>query len=262
MQVSALEARQHSREKEVEALRRQVLDYQSQSDERALIAKLHQHIVALQLSESATVGKLEATTTRIQQLEAYKLRAEQKLDAREKSLNHARQEGRNRARHLQQTIQSLRRQFAGDLPLAQQEKFSQTMMRLQEDRGTVQEEKRRVEEERRRAEGKAQELELRLRGLEELIAMLKDVKGAQKVNEWHKKLEEARLHELRRGRELEVQREEIRYLRSLVAEQEKTIHTLEEDSVQQHTVRRESTLQTDRQALFTDRERDTHTHRN
>ncbi|KAK6319865.1 hypothetical protein J4Q44_G00089720 [Coregonus suidteri] len=192
MQVSALEARQHSREKEVEALRRQVLDYQSQSDERALIAKLHQHIVALQLSESATVGKLEATTTRIQQLEAYKLCAEQKLDAREKSLNHARQEGRNRARHLQQTIQSLRRQFAGALPLAQQEKFSQTMMRLQEDRGTVQEEKRRVEEERRRAEGKAQELELRLRGLEELIATLKDVKGAQKVNEWHKKLEEGR----------------------------------------------------------------------
>ncbi|CAB1322784.1 unnamed protein product [Coregonus sp. 'balchen'] len=197
MQVSTLEARQQSREKEVEALRRQVLDYQSQSDERALIAKLHQHIVALQLSESAAVGKLEATATRIQQLEAYKLRAEQKLDASEKSLYHARQEGRNRARHLRQTIQSLHRQFAGALPLAQQEKFSQTMMRLQEDRGTAQEEKRRAEEERRRMEGKAQELELRLRGLQEL----------------------------RRGRELGVQREEISYLRSLVAEQERTIRS-------------------------------------
>uniref|UniRef100_A0A8C7QS11 Centrosomal protein 290 n=1 Tax=Oncorhynchus mykiss TaxID=8022 RepID=A0A8C7QS11_ONCMY len=239
MQVSTLEARQQSREKEVEALRRQVLDYQSQSDERALIAKLYQHIVALQLSESAAVGKLEATATRIQQLEAYLLRAEQKLDASEKSLYHARQESRNRARHLQQSIQSLRRQFAGALPLAQQEKFSQTMMRLQEDRGTAQEEKRRAEEERRRMEGKAQELELRLKGLEELIATLKDVKGAQKVNEWHKKIEEVRLQELRRGRELGVQREEISYLRSLVAEQERTIRTLEEDSVQQHTEERQ-----------------------
>uniref|UniRef100_A0A674EP15 Centrosomal protein 290 n=1 Tax=Salmo trutta TaxID=8032 RepID=A0A674EP15_SALTR len=239
MQVSALEARQQSREKEVEALRRQVLDYQSQSDERALIAKLHQHIVALQLSESAAVGKLEATATRIQQLEAYMLRAEQKLDASEKSLYHARQEGRNRVRHLQQSIQSLRSQFAGALPLAQQEKFSQTMMRLQDDRGTAQEEKRRAEEERRRMEGKAQELELRLKGLEELIATLKDVKGAQKVNEWHKKIEEVRLQELRRGRELGVQREEISYLRSLVAEQERTIRTLEEDSVQQHTEERQ-----------------------
>lgn len=154
---------------------------QSQSDERALIAKLHQHIVALQLSESAAVGKLETTVTRIQQLEAFKLRAEQKLDASERSLYLARQEGRNRARHLRQTVQSLRRQFAGTLPLAQQEKFSQTMMRLQEDRGKAQEENRKAEEERRRAEGTAQELALRLRGLEELIATLKDVKGAQKV---------------------------------------------------------------------------------
>nr|XP_029523284.1 centrosomal protein of 290 kDa isoform X1 [Oncorhynchus nerka] len=256
MQVSALEARQQSREKEVEALRRQVLDYQSQSDERALIAKLHQHIVALQLSESAAVGKLEATATRIQQLEAYVLRAEQKLDASEKSLYHTRQESRNRARHLQQSIQSLRRQFAGALPLAQQEKFSQTMMRLQEDRGTAQEEKRRAEEERRRMEGKAQELELRLKGLEELIATLKDVKGAQKVNEWHKKIEEVRLQELRRGRELGVQREEISYLRSLVAEQERTIRTLEDDSVQQHTVQEERQMSWDQREVELERQLD------
>ncbi|MEQ2174382.1 hypothetical protein GOODEAATRI_007406, partial [Goodea atripinnis] len=54
-QVSALQARQKSNDKEVEGLRRQILDYQSQSDEKALIAKLYQHIVALQLSESATL---------------------------------------------------------------------------------------------------------------------------------------------------------------------------------------------------------------
>uniref|UniRef100_A0A8D0GUT7 Uncharacterized protein n=1 Tax=Sphenodon punctatus TaxID=8508 RepID=A0A8D0GUT7_SPHPU len=52
MQVSALETRQQSREKEVESLRMQVLDYQAQSDEKALVAKLHQHIVALQISEA------------------------------------------------------------------------------------------------------------------------------------------------------------------------------------------------------------------
>ena len=216
MQVAAFEARQQSREKEVEALRRQVLDYQarkhnglthqshitpchsywyqplftvlpvtqSQSDERALIAKLHQHLVALQLSESAAVGKLEVATTRIQQLEAYKLRAEQKLDAGERSLYHARQAGQNRVRYLRQIIQSLRRQFAGALPLAHQEKFSQTMMNLQDDQEKVQKEKRLAVDERREAEGKVQELEVKLRGLEELISTLKDVKGAQKVWEF------------------------------------------------------------------------------
>ncbi|TKS73903.1 Centrosomal protein of 290 kDa [Collichthys lucidus] len=238
MQASALQARQQSKEKEVESLRRQIIDYQSQSDEKALIAKLHQHIVALQRSESAALAKLEATTSHIQQLEAYKLRAEQRLDASECTLFLARQEGRNRAKHLRQTIQSLRRQFAGALPLPQQEKFSVAIASLQEDRAKAQEEKRKAEEERRRAESRTEELELRLRGLEELISTLKDVKGAQKVTEWHKKMEEARLQELRKGRELVVQNEEIKYLKNLVKEQERSIRSLEEDIVQQNTVRK------------------------
>lgn len=154
---------------------------QSQSDEKALIAKLHQHIVALQLSESAALEKLESYTTRIQQLEAHKLRAEQRLDASERSLFLARQEARNRSRHLRQTIQSLRRQFAGALPLPQQEKFSVAMLRLHEDRVKAQEERKKAEEEKQRAQGRAEELELRLQGLQELISTLKDVKGAQKV---------------------------------------------------------------------------------
>lgn len=227
--------------------------------------------MALQLSESAALGKLEVSTSNIQQLEAYKLRSEQRLDACERTLFLTRQEGRNRSKHLRQTIQSLRRQFAGALPLPQQEKFSVAMVSLQEDRAKAQEEKKKAEEERRRAEGRAEELELRLRGLEELISTLKDVKGAKKVTvlnwhiktlphlvhnsygtiaekhsavcnfkqvtEWHKKLEEAHLQELRKGRELVVQREEIRHLKNLVEEQERTIRKLEEDIVQQHTVR-------------------------
>ncbi|XP_070763229.1 centrosomal protein of 290 kDa [Enoplosus armatus] len=256
MQVSALQARKQSKEKEVEALRRQILDYQSQSDEKALIAKLHQHIVALQLSESSALAKLEAATSHIQQLEAYKLRAEQRLDASECTLFLARQESRNRSKHLRQTIQSLRRQFAGALPLSQQEKFSVTMVSLQEDRAKAQEEKRKAEEERRRAEGRAEELELRLRSLEELIATLKDVKGAQKVTEWHKKMEEARLQEMRKGRELVVQKEEIRYLRNLVEEQERTVRLLEEDIVQQNMLQEERQLAWDQREVELERQLD------
>lgn len=59
----------------------------------------------------------------------------------------------------------------------------------------------------------------------------------QQVTEWHKKMEEARLQELRKGRELVVQKEEIRYLKNLVEEQERSIRSLEEDIVQQNMVR-------------------------
>ncbi|KAM6973340.1 centrosomal protein of 290 kDa [Aplochiton taeniatus] len=256
MQVSAIQARQLSREREVEALRRQVLDYQSQSDEKALIAKLHQHVVGLQLSEAAAVSKLEAAATRVQQLEAYKLRADQRLDSGERALYHARLEGRNQAKHLRQTVQALRRQFAGALPLAQQEKFSLTMMSLQEERGMAQEEKRRAEELRREAEGKVQALELRTKGLEELIATLKDAKGAQKVTEWHRKMEEGRLRDLRRGRELGAQVEEIRYLKVLVAGQERSIRALEEDVVQQNTLQEERQLSWDQREVELERQLD------
>uniref|UniRef100_A0A8C5E5P2 Centrosomal protein of 290kDa coiled-coil region domain-containing protein n=1 Tax=Gouania willdenowi TaxID=441366 RepID=A0A8C5E5P2_GOUWI len=238
-QVTTLQARQQSKDKEVDTLRRQILDYQSQSDEKALIAKLHQHIVALQLSESSALTKLQAATSRIQRLETNKLRAEQQKDANKRALFLARQEGRNRSKHLRQTIQALRRQFAGALPLSQQETFSKTMMSLQEDRAKTLEEKKKAEQHRRRAEGRAEELELQLQGLQELLSTLKDVKGAQKVTEWHKKMEEARLQELRKGRELVVQKEEIKYLKNLVEEQERTIRALEEDIVQINTDERQ-----------------------
>ncbi|XP_034031338.1 centrosomal protein of 290 kDa [Thalassophryne amazonica] len=256
MQVSALEARYQSNQKEVEILRRQVHDFQLQSDENALIAKLHQHIVALQLSESDALAKLKAATSHIQQLDANKLRAEQQLDASERALFLARQESTNRTKHLRQTIHSLRRQFAGALPLSQQERFSVTMMNLQEDRAKAQEEKRKAEEERRGAEGRTEELELKLHGLEELVSTLKDAKGAQKITEWHKKMEEARLQELRKGRELLVQKQEIKYLKSLVEELQATIRSLEEDSVQMNMLQEERQLAWDQREVELERQLD------
>ncbi|MBN3288056.1 CE290 protein, partial [Polyodon spathula] len=256
MQTSALEARQQSREKEVEALRKLVLDYQAQSDEKALIAKFHQHIIALQVSEATAVSKLEATVTKLQKLEAYNLRLEQKMDDKEQSLYYARQEGRNRAKHLRQTVQSLRRQFSGALPLSQQEKFSKTMIQLQNDKLKVLQEVKQAEQESRKAEDKALELEVRLKGLEELISTLKDVRGAQKVNEWHKKMEELRLQDLKRNRELGILKEEIKYLKNVIAEQERTISSLQEEVVQQNNLYEEQQLSWDQREVDLERQLD------
>ncbi|ERE88108.1 centrosomal protein [Cricetulus griseus] len=182
-QVDFLNSQQQSREKEVESLRMQLLDYQAQSDEKALIAKLHQHVVSLQISEATALGKLESVTSKLQKMEAYNLRLEQKLDEKEQTLFYARLEGRNRAKHLRQTIQSLRRQFSGALPLAQQEKFSKTMIQLQNDKLKIMQEMKNSQQERRNMENKTMEMELKLKGLEELISTLKDARGAQKFHE-------------------------------------------------------------------------------
>lgn len=55
--------------------------------------------------------------------------------------------------------------------------------------------------------------------------------------EWHKKMEETRIQELRKGRELTAQKEENQYLKNLVEEQERAICKLENEIVQQNMVR-------------------------
>ncbi|XP_054023667.1 centrosomal protein of 290 kDa [Dryobates pubescens] len=258
MQVEALEARQQHRDKEVESLRMQILDYQAQSDERATTAKLHQHILALQGSESVAAGKVGTLQLKLQKMEIQNLRLEQKLDEREQALYFARLEGRNRAKYLQQTVQALRRQFSGALPLAQQEKFSKTMIQLQNDKLKVLEEVQQAQEERRNAENRALELELKLKGLEELVSALKDTRGAQKVIEWHMKMEELHLQELKLNREVVKQKEEVKYLHNIISEYESTINNLEEEIVQQNKFHEERQLAWDQREVELQRQLDLH----
>ncbi|NWR61968.1 CE290 protein, partial [Bucorvus abyssinicus] len=260
MQVDALEARQQYRDKEVESLRMQILDYQAQSDEKAVIAKLHQHIIALQGSEAVAIGKLEALKLKLQKVEIHNLRLEQKLDEKEQALYFARLEGRNRAKHLQQTVQSLRRQFSGALPLAQQEKFSKTMIQLKNDKMKILEEVQHAQQERRDAESRALEMELKLKSLEELISALKDTRGAQKVIEWHMKMEELHLQELKLNRELVKQKEEVKYLQNIISEYECAINNLEEEIVQQNKFHEERQMAWDQREVELQRQLDVYDH--
>ncbi|XP_057342871.1 centrosomal protein of 290 kDa isoform X3 [Manis pentadactyla] len=255
-QVDILNAQQQSREKEVESIRMQLSDYQAQSDEKLLIAKLHQHIVSLQVSEATALGKLESVTSKLQKVEAYNLRLEQKLDEKEQALCYARSEGRNRAKHLRQTIQSLRRQFSGALPLAQQEKFSKTMIQLQNDKLKIMQEMKSSQQEHRNMENKAMEMELKLKGLEELISTLKDARGAQKVINWHMKIEELRLQELKLNRELVKDKEEIKYLNNIISEYDHTISSLEEEIVQQNKFHEERQMAWDQREVELERQLD------
>ncbi|XP_024428334.2 centrosomal protein of 290 kDa isoform X4 [Desmodus rotundus] len=255
-QVEILSAQQQSREKEVESIRVQLIDYQAQSDEKALIAKLHQHIVSLQISEVTALGKLESLTLKLRKMEACNLRLEQKLDEKEQALYFARLEGRNRAKHLRQTIQSLRRQFSGALPLAQQEKFSKTMIQLQNDKLKIMQEMKNSQQEYRNMENKKMELELKLKGLEELISTLKDARGAQKVISWHMKIEELRLQELKLNRELVKDKEEIKYLNNIICEYEHTISSLEEEIVQQNKFHEERQMAWDQREVELERQLD------
>lgn len=108
------------------------------------LGKLHRHIVALQVSEGTAVRKLEEATKKIHKLEALILRASQKIDEKEETIFHGRQESNGKIRHLKRTVQDLRRKYTGAIPLQQQEKFADQMVRLQEGKQKMEAELMRV----------------------------------------------------------------------------------------------------------------------
>lgn len=67
--------------------------------------------------------------------------------------------------------------------------------------------------------------------LEELLSTLRDGKGAAKVIEWQKKIEEIRLADLKLNRNITKLHEQIKFLESLNKTQEHSLVRLEEENV-------------------------------
>lgn len=64
-------------------------------------------------------------------------------------------------------------------------------------------------DERAVVEDKLAELEVRHKGLQELIDTLQDGRGAQKVAEWHSKMESLRLDEVRHKRQIDKLKQQV-----------------------------------------------------
>uniref|UniRef100_A0A7N4NY10 Centrosomal protein of 290kDa coiled-coil region domain-containing protein n=1 Tax=Sarcophilus harrisii TaxID=9305 RepID=A0A7N4NY10_SARHA len=122
-----------------------------------------------------------------------------------------------------------------------------TMIQLQNDKLQVMQEVRTCQE----------ELELKLKGLEELISTLKDAREPEGgVIDWHMKIEELRLQELKLNRELVKDKEEIKYLKNIISEYEHTISNLEEEIVQQNKVHEEQQMTWDQREVELERQLD------
>lgn len=175
--------------------------------------------------------KLEASTQKVSRLQAQVLRLEQKLDEKDQTLYHSKIEARNKAKFLKRTIQDLRRQYSGALPLMKQEKFANTMRSLHEDKAKLERHLLTARKEREAADDKLEEIKLERNNLQELIVTLKDRKGAEKVTEWHSKINEIRLQDLKLNRTIDRLHEQTKYLENIIKSHERTISDLEEENV-------------------------------
>ncbi|CAC5374165.1 CEP290 [Mytilus coruscus] len=195
--------------------------------------KLHRHIVQLQVSEGTAVRKYEEVKKKVSKTEALVLRLEQKLDDKNQTIYHNRKEAQDKSNHLKKNLQDLRLQFAGAIPLTRQEKFSHNMMQLQQDKSKLEMELKKVKEERYQVEEKLAVLELQHRSLQDLIATLKDGRGAAKVMEWHSKLDAVRIEELKHKRLNSKLQQQTQYLEGIIRSNEAMVADLEADNVHQ-----------------------------
>ena len=83
------------------------------------------------------------------------------------------------------------------------------MRSLHDDKRTLERELKKAKNDREAAEDRLAELKLQHDGLQELMATLKDGKGAAKVTEWHAKMGELRLQDLKLNRAVTRRQEEV-----------------------------------------------------
>ena len=74
---------------------------------------------------------------------------------------------------LPQIIQDLRRQYSGSIPLSRQEKFSRTIIEMNEEKRRTNELLKEADKKAVEAETRAEELAIKQDGVDELVATLK-----------------------------------------------------------------------------------------
>ncbi|XP_014861701.1 PREDICTED: centrosomal protein of 290 kDa-like [Poecilia mexicana] len=111
--------------------------------------------------------------------------------------------------------------------------FNEKILSLKQESNIAQEERKQAEDGRMRAEEKAEELKFKNAELEKAVAKLKDKKAAQDANAERQEacLQEMKKREMDNNKIMDVQKDEISLLRSLVKKKEQTIHSLEENQL-------------------------------
>ncbi len=183
----------------------------SYDDDKTEIGKLHRQIISLQISEATAIRKLQNSIQMNKKLETQLLRTEQKLDQERQETFYTKKEFTSKITYLRSTIQDLRHKYAGSIPLRQQEKFQQSKQALHESKKELLVKLQKIDEEKIELEDKIAEYKSRMDGLDILknINASDAYKSNEKLLEWHKKLENLRIANLKLERACKRSKEEV-----------------------------------------------------
>lgn len=254
-QAEAVQRLHRTDRQETESLRAQLLELHVTTDLRTSLGRLHHRNLALQMAEAEALRRCEQERRRAMVLQRDVKRLETDLQRRDASLDVQAQEGRSRAQHLRSRLRALRMQYAGAAPLDERERLAALLEELRAGKRAVAQELLLARQQREEAEDDLKRLREQHRHLQELVAALGadgrsdgDAGALRQAREWHGRLGELRLENMRLERELLRTRERVRYLERMGAEAEDAQRRLEAESV---SLRREHE---DQEAAWENRE--------
>ena len=216
---------QKSQVRELTSLRERLLDMEVESDERTTIGKLHRTILALQTSENDAVRRIEEERQQRLETAARLLKLEQQLDDRNETLRRVRVDAKSAHAHLQSKLHTTRRMYAGAVTIEQQERQLTTLQKAREQKAAAELELESARDKNNEAGDQLASLRVEYDGLQELLLVTKEGKGAVKLADWHQKMVDARVAELQVSRKLTRELDRTKYLESLVEEAEARITT-------------------------------------
>ena len=235
IQLASLELKKGNSLHELEALKHQILDLQAQSDEKALIGRLHQQLLSLQLNEKEYNQQRKTMESHTNTLEANLLKANKKCDDLQNACHNIELKYNNKIKKLTKIIQDLRRQFSGAIPLVKQEKLSKQILDLNEQKHKLSKMLAETEVQLKDVEKRSEEMKVKQEGIDEVLKSLRNSTGAKQVLEWHSKLENLRIKELHTRRNADHWEKEVIMLRDLCKTESRKAEQFEDEIVRLET---------------------------
>ncbi|XP_071534786.1 centrosomal protein of 290 kDa-like isoform X2 [Panulirus ornatus] len=178
---------------EVDQLRQEAQDLAAISNERTRIGHLHQEILLLKVKNLELTVDVDETKALSEKQKIEISRLSQQLRDRERLLETAADTSRARATRLHVIIRDLRQQYAGAVPLSQQERLVDLMDTLRQERNALQVALQSAQHDKMESKVTLRQLKIKQEALDDLKMALSSPKSSSHVSTWCTKLEETKL---------------------------------------------------------------------
>ncbi|XP_050702166.1 centrosomal protein of 290 kDa-like isoform X1 [Eriocheir sinensis] len=178
---------------EVEQLRHETQDLAAISDERSKIHQLHREITYLKVKNLELLHQVEEMKATEEKQSGEVFRLAQQLRDRERLHETSSDASRARATRLHLIIRDLRQQYAGAVPLSQQEQLVEVLDTMRQERNSLQEALLSAQHNKMESHITLRQLKVKQEALDDLKTALTSPKPSSHVSSWCTKLEEAKL---------------------------------------------------------------------